>query len=230
VLAALAAALIGVLPLAASRALAQNATGVLAGAIYDPTGGVLPQVQVTLADGQLLARARTDASGRFQFTGVAPGRYSLTASLAGFDTLERTVDLQPTGHWEQPITLQVGTLQETISVTARRAAAPPASGARGTGPVRIGGNIRAPRKLVDVKPVYPPAMRDAGVEGVVPLEALIGRDGHVASVHVVSALVHPDLAQSAIDAVRQWRFEPVLLNGEAVEAVMTVTVRFSLTD
>ncbi|NUR54966.1 MAG: energy transducer TonB, partial [Acidobacteria bacterium] len=97
-------------------------------------------------------------------------------------------------------------------------------------PVRVGGNIRAPRKLHDVRPVYPASMRDAGREGVVPLEAIIGRDGTVTSVRVVSAQVHPDFAAAAMDAVREWRFAPTLLNGEPVEVVMTVSVSFKLSD
>jgi TonB family protein len=73
-------------------------------------------------------------------------------------------------------------------------------------------------------------MRAAGREGVVPIEALIGVDGSVTSVRVVSAQVHPDFAIAAADAVRQWRFTPTLLNGAAVEVTMTVTVAFTLAD
>ena len=54
--------------------------------------------------------------------------------------------------------------------------------------------------------------------------------GAVVSVRVLSAQIHPELAASAVEAVRQWRFDPTLLNGEAVEVVMTVSVRFSLAD
>jgi len=60
--------------------------------------------------------------------------------------------------------------------------------------------------------------------------AVIGTDGAVASVRVVSAQVHPDFAIAAVDAVRQWRFTPTLLNGTPVEIVMTVTVQFSLSE
>jgi protein TonB len=73
-------------------------------------------------------------------------------------------------------------------------------------------------------------MREAGLEGVVPLEAIIGRDGTVQSLRVVSAQVHPDFARAAIDAVRQWRFDPTLLNGKPVEVVMNVSVEFALDD
>lgn len=63
-----------------------------------------------------------------------------------------------------------------------------------------------------------------------PLDAIIGRDGAVVSVRVVTAQVHPDFAQAAIDAVRQWQFTPTLLNGTPVEVVMAVTVDFELED
>ena len=61
-----------------------------------------------------------------------------------------------------------------------------------------------------------------------PLEAIIATDGHVASVRVATADVHPDFAMAAIDAVRQWRYSPTLLNGRPVEVMMTVTIDFSL--
>jgi periplasmic protein TonB len=94
----------------------------------------------------------------------------------------------------------------------------------------VGGNVRAPRKQVNVNPVYPASMREAGREGVVPIEALIGTDGTVQSLRVRSAQVHPDFAKSAIDAVRQWTFDPTLLNGTPVEVVMNVAVEFSLSN
>ena len=73
-------------------------------------------------------------------------------------------------------------------------------------------------------------MREAGREGVVPIDAIVGRDGTVTSVRVLSAQVHPAFAIAAVDAVRQWRFTPTLLNGTPVEVVMTVTVSFKLSN
>jgi protein TonB len=73
-------------------------------------------------------------------------------------------------------------------------------------------------------------MREAGLEGHVPLEAFIAADGTVASVRVLSAQVHPDFARAAEDAVRRWAFTPTLLNGTAVEVRMEVSVQFSLRD
>ena len=85
-----------------------------------------------------------------------------------------------------------------------------------------------PQKTLDVRPIYPKTMREAGREGVVPIEAIIGPDGSVTSVRVLSAEVHPDFAIAAADAVRQWKFTPTLLNGAPVEVVMTVKVQFNL--
>jgi protein TonB len=62
------------------------------------------------------------------------------------------------------------------------------------------------------------------------MEAVIGTDGAVTSVRVLSAEVHPDFAIAAVDAVRQWTFDPTLLNGAPVEVRMTVSVAFKLSN
>jgi protein TonB len=73
-------------------------------------------------------------------------------------------------------------------------------------------------------------MRAAGLEGTVPLEAVIGKDGTVVSVRLTSAQVHPEFAKAAIAAVEQWTFSPTLLNGVPTEVTMTTSVQFSLVD
>jgi protein TonB len=77
-----------------------------------------------------------------------------------------------------------------------------------------------------VAPVYPEIARSARVGGVVILEAMIAADGSVRNVRVLRSI--PLLDQAALDAVKQWRFTPTLLNGEAIPVVMTVTVMFAL--
>ena len=219
------------LPIAAFRA-AQSAPATLVGSVYDTSGAVLPGVALTLEDAnQNKAQAVTDAAGRFYFQKVAPGRYVLAATLPGFRPLRHEFELQNTRDWDRAITLQVGDLRETIHVRESRVTAPRGSAQpQAAKPIRVGGNIRAPRKEVDVKPIYPASMREAGREGLVPLEAVIGLDGTVTYVRVLSAQVHPDFAVAAVDAVRQWRFSPTLLNGKPVEVVMTVSIEFNLSD
>jgi protein TonB len=90
----------------------------------------------------------------------------------------------------------------------------------------VGGAVRPPKKLVDVKPVYPEDARTAKIEGVVILGIVIGEDGSVLDTTVLRSI--PALDQAAVDAVSQWVFEPTLLNGEPVEIEMTVTVNFTL--
>jgi protein TonB len=94
-------------------------------------------------------------------------------------------------------------------------------------PVRVGGNIKPPRKVKDAMPVYPDIARQARVQGIVILEAVIDPQGKVTNVRVLRSI--PLLDQAAIAAVRQWIYEPTLLNGVPVPIVMTVTVNFSLT-
>jgi protein TonB len=95
-----------------------------------------------------------------------------------------------------------------------------------TGPIRVGGNIRTPTKTHSAAPIYPPTAREAGVQGVIILEVVIGVDGAVSNARVLRSI--PLLDQAALDAVRQWRYEPTLLNGVPTPVIMTVTVNFAL--
>ncbi len=223
------AVILGVtVPAASFRATAQGGPMPLTGVVYDMTGAVLPEVAIALEDATGNRRTATsDGSGRFDFGVVDPGRYVLTSTLIGFLSITQELTLRDARNWDRAITLQVGTIQERVTVRESRT-----SGATTApvGAVRVGGNIRPPMKLEDVRPEYPAAMRDAGFEGIVPLEARIGVDGRVVSAHVGSAYAHPELVKAALDAVRQWRFSPTLLNGAPVEVLMNVTVHFSLPD
>ena len=93
-------------------------------------------------------------------------------------------------------------------------------------PVRVGGNVRPPRRTHYAEPVYPQDARAARVQGVVILEVIIGDDGAVSNAHVLRSI--PLLDAAALDAVRQWRFTPTLVNGVPTPVIMTVTVNFSL--
>ena len=216
---------------AALRLAAQGSALSLEGTVFDPSGGVLPGVEVTLEDGNKIKwPTSTGPDGKFKFDPVGAGTYVLEASLPGFKSLRHQLVLSAGPRALQNVTLQVGSLEETIRVTARRPA-PATSAAGRPAPMRVmGGNIKQPAKLLDVRPVYPEAMREAGLEGVVPMDAIIGVDGSVLSVRVLSASVAPEFAASATTAVKQWKFTPTLLNGVPVEVQMAVSVSFGLTD
>jgi TonB family protein len=94
------------------------------------------------------------------------------------------------------------------------------------GPVRVGGAIKVPTKIRDVRPVYPPDALDARIQGVVIIEATIDTDGRVADAKVLRSI--PQLDEAALTAVRQWEFTSTSLNGVPVPVIMTVTVNFAL--
>ena len=92
-------------------------------------------------------------------------------------------------------------------------------------PARVGGNLRAPTKIRDVRPVYPADALAAGVQGVVIIEAVIDETGAVANAHVLRSI--PQLDDAALSAVSRWQFTPTVMNGQPVNVIMTVTVNFT---
>ena len=93
-------------------------------------------------------------------------------------------------------------------------------------PLRVGGNIQTPMKTHDVKPIYPLEARDAGVQGVIIIEALLNAEGRVEDARILKSI--PMLDAAALEAVRQWEYMPTLLNGQPVPFMVTVTVNFTL--
>jgi periplasmic protein TonB len=93
-------------------------------------------------------------------------------------------------------------------------------------PMRVGGDIKEPKKTRNVNPVYPKIAQAAKVSGVVILEATISKEGEVRDVKVLRSI--PMLDNAALEAVRQWRYTPPLLNNVPVDVIMTVTVNFTL--
>jgi protein TonB len=92
--------------------------------------------------------------------------------------------------------------------------------------IRVGGQVQQARLINQPHPVYPPLARQARIQGTVRLQAIIAKDGSIVELQVISG--HPLLVQAALDAVRQWRYQPTLLNGEPVEVVTTIDVVFTL--
>jgi TonB family protein len=247
VLACLLLATLSVAAIAAARQFAS-----VAGTVVDPTNGLLPGVTLTLTNTDTSAKYEitSDRQGRYEFVALPPGTYQLETKLPGFAVFRSslTVAGQPV---RQDLMLSLGSIEETIRIVgsaapesltpeeqqardARRARdreriaaarqAQMARCAKGGAPNSIGGNIRVPVKLRDVRPGYPATLQ--GEDGQVVLAAVIGTDGHVHHVQVVSA-THQEFAEAASDAVRQWEFDATVLNCERVETAMTVTATFS---
>lgn len=103
--------------------------------------------------------------------------------------------------------------------------APPAP-TKPADPVRPGGNVKAPTRIVNVPPVYPAVAIAARISGTVIIEAVIDVDGTVRDAKVLRSI--PLLDAAALAAVKQWRYSPTTLNGIPVAVVMTVSVRFEI--
>jgi protein TonB len=99
-----------------------------------------------------------------------------------------------------------------------------AGAAESAGPLRVGGGIAPPRKIKDVKPVFPPGVFADRIRGTVIIEATIGTDGKVRDAKILHSV--PALDHAALDAVRQWEYAPSLIDGLPVAIVFTVIVNF----
>jgi len=219
------------------------------GSAFDPTNRYLPGVRVILVNRLTHAKYEvgTDSTGRFEFVALPPGDYQWEAQLPGFAILTGEVTVSG-GDVQQDLSLQVGSIEETITVRgaasaeqasrdeqhdqlhaaavqSKRASDNATCTSGGIGP--MGGVIKAPMQLAKVNPRYPPNLAAEKVGGVVVLEAVIGNDGDVHDLTVVRD-PHPDLAAAASEAVRQWQYSVTRLNCEPIEVKMTVTVNFSI--
>jgi len=92
--------------------------------------------------------------------------------------------------------------------------------------IRVGGNVVQANLIRGPKPAYPPLAKQARIQGVVKLNAIIGKDGTIQNLTAASG--HPLLVPAALEAVKQWLYKPTLLNGEPVEVVTVIDVNFTL--
>ncbi len=220
-------------------AAAQGSFVSLSGRISDEQGRGVEGVAVVLVNDarQASYEVKSNANGQYEFVGLPAGEYSLQAGGSGFQPLKEplTVGSQ---NLQRSYTLKLGTLQETVTLafnprdTANEAANDMPSLGKlyevkkwECAPSPKGGWIQPPKKIRDARPYYPSALRGVWTEGTVKMEARIGIDGFVADVRLVGD-AQPDLAQSAIAAVREWRYTETLLNCAPVEVTMNVTVNF----
>jgi protein TonB len=105
-------------------------------------------------------------------------------------------------------------------------AAPPPPAPKAPARIKLGGQVQAAKIVAQPQPLYPALARQARIQGNVVLHAIIDKDGRVGQLEVVSG--HPLLVQAALDAVKQWRYQPTQLNGDPVEVDTTITVSFVL--
>jgi protein TonB len=109
--------------------------------------------------------------------------------------------------------------------TAARPVPPPPT-VKPNGPVRVGGHVRQPKVIVQVLPKYPVLARETHVQGQVRIDAVLDEQGNVVEMKIVSG--HPLLYQAALDALKQWKYEPTYLNDRPIAVRLIVTINFQL--
>lgn len=119
------------------------------------------------------------------------------------------------------------TEQKEVTSPEKSGAAGPAASTKQPQRVRISQGVIQRLKISDVAPSYPVDAKQAGVQGLVVLAAVIGKDGNVQSLKVLNS-PSPVLSQAAMDAVKQWKYRPFMLNGTPVEVDTQITVNFTL--
>ena len=111
-----------------------------------------------------------------------------------------------------------------LSAALSAAAPPPPPPPKPQAPkrIRVGGQVESARLIFQPKPEYPPLAKMARIQGTVRLDAVISKDGTIQDLKVISG--HPLLVRAALDAVQRWRYQPTLLNGDAVEVATEIDV------
>ncbi|HYE88404.1 MAG TPA: M56 family metallopeptidase [Vicinamibacterales bacterium] len=222
---------VAMLALALPIAVATQGTGAPMGTVSDPSGKPLADATLRLvpADAGVAVETRSDAAGRFEFPQVPAGDYMLSVSYPGFSSKRHRIQLNG-GAVTLSLQVQVGTLQETVTIDAtktgeREIYERPGYPAPTCEASAAGGRVSPPAKIRDVRPRYKQEWLTAGLSGQVLLQATIGRDGRVRSVDVLTQ-GNPELGDEALAAVSQWQFSPTYLNCQPIEVQMYVTVTF----
>ena len=227
--------------LVASLQMAAQTAGI-AGTVVDQAGEVVENAGLTLTDRGTGEQTRVDGddAGRFEFTDLEPGVYSLMVARPGFARLFRRFSLEAGQRIEEELVLELGSVEETITVTDTGESPSEVREISAATRERYmqnrnagGGSIAPPIKIRDVAPVYPASVRGSGFEGKVVLDGLITTDGTVEVLQILAPVdpetmttVHPDLARAAVEAVGGWRYEPTLLHGVPVDTRMTINITF----
>jgi TonB family protein len=220
-------ALVLMLPLAALRLPAQSAAGQLIGTIHDASGAAVPNATIIVSNPSARTKdmTATNRGGAYEFRNLPLGQYEMEVLHPGFARLRIQVAL-PSGQTViKDATMEVGRASEVVNVVGKSAAravrAEPA-------PVSVGGSLQETKILKMVRPAYPQAAKDSGIEGAVLLEAVVGKDGNLHSLRVMNSQIDPDLAKAAVEAVSQWQYRPTLLNGAPVEVITSIDINFTL--
>lgn len=231
-------------PLSSLRAPAQEGgEASVRGVVEDAEGRPVARARVDVRKAAPMGGVRevvmTDETGAFRVDGLVGGTYTVTVSRDGMSTVQIAsmkveggamprlrVQMMPAGDDGRPL----ARVETSAAAPPKLEPATKAEPAPMPKRITVGGGVQAARMTKQVAPVYPAECKAEGVEGTVVLRAVIGKDGTVQSVQRVNRLVDARLADAAMEAVKQWVYQPTLLNGEPVEVVTDVDVNFTLAE
>ena len=223
----------GALALATAVLLAVPACGrpeqvELSGAVFDPSMSRIPHAFVVLTEQErrVIEAVTAGADGSFRIGGLpASASYEIEVrGPPGFETVKHRVDLSTDR--QQDFELDVEPVVEAIVISS-----PPRDSLRSGGPrrrVRVGGSLRKARLTHYEAPAFPADAVRQGVGGTVLLEGVIGEEGRVVGLSMRNSIADDRLVAAASDAVRQWRYDPTLLNGQPVDTVVNISVAFEI--
>jgi TonB family protein len=195
----------------------------IGGSVFDPSGAAVSNAQALLynPDTGQKQQAATTPDGKFIFQSLPAGSYILHIQKPGFASLYREFNVQSESDVERGLVLKSAS---GASLPDSNAAGQDAADAKR---IRVGGEMEQENLIAKVNPVYPVAAKAAGVQGRVELEVAISKEGLPEDIRVISS-PSDDLTQSALEAVRQWRYRPTLLNGQPVAILTEVIVNYTL--
>jgi TonB family protein len=213
-------------------AAAQRPAPVIAGVVRDFAGRPVHAVEIAVVTpaGATL-KILTAADGSYEIPIRTPGQYDIRIQRPGFKSVRALRFVDGRSRVQHDMVLSLGTLSEELTVTAGKPAAAEAATRRAADAPRpceatAGGSaIVEPRKVVDVRPMYPLDLAADGVSGTVVLKGVVTTQGTVTDVKVIRE-VHEKLAAAASAAVTQWQYTPTRLNCLPVDVELNVAVNF----
>lgn len=222
---------------------ASTALPELSGIVTDQRNLVMPGVEITVSGPAIATPSATitDSHGRYQTANLPPGTYQVSFAQPGFKYVNvEDVSIDSSTTLAINEVMQVSATQEEATIVAGEQPAVrffPGGGLRGGGSSRqvagstsslglTGGSVATANLIARSLPVYPPEAQAAKVQGTVVLRGVIGVDGLLTGIETISG--PPMLIPDSVDAVKQWRYEPTLLDGIPMPVASTITLNFSL--
>lgn len=200
----------------------------VSGTLTDITGGAIPNAKIVLysPDSGAKQEVVSGVDGKFALDNTPAGDAILRIEKPGFSSVFREFNLNADSNIQRDLTMQVGPIQQAMTVTGQ--GTPQHQVTRlSSDRLRIGGSVEESHIITKKLPAYPAAAKASGIQGKVMLEAVISKEGVPQELRVLSS-PSDDLSESALEAVREWRYSSTLLNGNPVQVLTDIVINYTL--